>query len=262
MSMIKCQNCGEPYSDGLSRCPNCKSPAPIKKCPYCETTLPLRAKFCRNCGKPVETESSEYESKIENPASSSVEPAPKKPLDLNKAEDMWEFCIESNFQGAELDYIIRPRAEAVERILQENEKVQFCFCADDKSTASILVCGEFFVVTDCRFIICNHADSIKSIPLRFITGIRLLKPVFKNSCGTIYIETVQGEVEIAVKRSDRAEFVYESINKILLSDKNSSGASPQTFSVADEIIKFKQLLDMGAITQEEYDKKKQQLLNL
>lgn len=35
-----------------------------------------------------------------------------------------------------------------------------------------------------------------------------------------------------------------------------------TVSSADEIMKFKQLLDQGVITQEEFDKKKQQLLNL
>ncbi|OUO70412.1 hypothetical protein B5F64_06265 [Thomasclavelia spiroformis] len=33
-------------------------------------------------------------------------------------------------------------------------------------------------------------------------------------------------------------------------------------SVADEILKFKKLLDMGAITEEEYNKKKEELLNL
>ncbi|MFD0047971.1 SHOCT domain-containing protein [Actinomycetes bacterium NPDC127524] len=32
------------------------------------------------------------------------------------------------------------------------------------------------------------------------------------------------------------------------------------FSVADELIKFKQLLDMGVVTQEEFDKKKEELL--
>lgn len=41
-------------------------------------------------------------------------------------------------------------------------------------------------------------------------------------------------------------------------------AAPQaaTVSTADEILKFKQLLDMGAITQEEFDAKKKQLLGL
>lgn len=38
--------------------------------------------------------------------------------------------------------------------------------------------------------------------------------------------------------------------------------SPGGSSSADEIMKYKQLLDAGAITQEEYDAKKKQLLNL
>ena len=35
-----------------------------------------------------------------------------------------------------------------------------------------------------------------------------------------------------------------------------------TNSVADEIMKFKELLDKGVITQEEFEAKKKQLLNL
>ncbi|OMG02112.1 hypothetical protein BK146_04470 [Paenibacillus sp. FSL R7-0333] len=41
----------------------------------------------------------------------------------------------------------------------------------------------------------------------------------------------------------------------------SSAAGKENFSVADELLKFKQLLDMGAITQEEFDRKKSELLN-
>lgn len=39
-------------------------------------------------------------------------------------------------------------------------------------------------------------------------------------------------------------------------------ATPTAASVADELLKFKQLLDMGAITQEEFEAKKKQLLEL
>lgn len=39
-------------------------------------------------------------------------------------------------------------------------------------------------------------------------------------------------------------------------------ATQQTPSVADELLKFKKLLDMGAITQEEYDAKKKSLLGM
>lgn len=47
------------------------------------------------------------------------------------------------------------------------------------------------------------------------------------------------------------------INEI---EKLSSQQPTQTFSAADELLKYKQLLDMGAISQEEFDKKKKELL--
>ncbi len=40
------------------------------------------------------------------------------------------------------------------------------------------------------------------------------------------------------------------------------GTSSSPFSAADELKKFKELLDIGAISQEEFDAKKKQLLNL
>jgi len=44
------------------------------------------------------------------------------------------------------------------------------------------------------------------------------------------------------------------------SNDNSNTNSP-SFSVADELLKFKNLLDIGVVTQEEFDLKKKQLLN-
>jgi len=43
---------------------------------------------------------------------------------------------------------------------------------------------------------------------------------------------------------------------------NVQGANTNNINVANEIKKYKELLDMGAITQEEYDAKKKQLLGL
>lgn len=43
-------------------------------------------------------------------------------------------------------------------------------------------------------------------------------------------------------------------------NNNNSNKKNASFSIADELLKFKNLLDMGAITQEEFDMKKKQLL--
>lgn len=52
------------------------------------------------------------------------------------------------------------------------------------------------------------------------------------------------------------------INALADKLKTTSPSETPSNTAADEIMKYKQLLDAGAITQEEYDAKKKQLLNL
>jgi ribosome-binding protein aMBF1 (putative translation factor) len=53
-----------------------------------------------------------------------------------------------------------------------------------------------------------------------------------------------------------------SILSIITKAQEENHANAKNFSEADEILKFKKLLDEGIITQEEFEKKKKQLLNL
>ena len=46
------------------------------------------------------------------------------------------------------------------------------------------------------------------------------------------------------------------------SEETAESDSSSEISAADEILKYKNLLDAGAITQEEYDTKKKQLLGI
>jgi len=55
------------------------------------------------------------------------------------------------------------------------------------------------------------------------------------------------------------EYIVERIEFYRDNKLNNSGSR---ISVADEILKFKSLLDSGVITQEEFDSKKKELLNL
>ncbi len=52
------------------------------------------------------------------------------------------------------------------------------------------------------------------------------------------------------------------IENIMLKQNDTSTSSNVSISIADEIKGFKELLDMGAITQDEFDAKKKQLLGL
>ena len=52
------------------------------------------------------------------------------------------------------------------------------------------------------------------------------------------------------------------LKRCKVSREKPQAAAPTAHSSADELLKFKQLLDMGAITEAEYNAKKVQLLGL
>lgn len=63
--------------------------------------------------------------------------------------------------------------------------------------------------------------------------------------------------------NDTASKIKEYIeNEIVSRNAKNTGTIQSQFSAADEIMKLKNLLDMGVLTQEEFDAKKKQLLSL
>lgn len=91
-----------------------------------------------------------------------------------------------------------------------------------------------------------------------------IKITLKNGyMETLYIDLIDSSVSYDSYRYKRACNAAERIiNKIgeITGVKEEKLENEVNYSVADEIKKFKELLDMGAITQEEYDKKKKELL--
>ena len=62
--------------------------------------------------------------------------------------------------------------------------------------------------------------------------------------------------------NEKMREVAEYVKKRVEEYKRQKAAPASPPSAADEIKKFKELLDMGVITQEEFDAKKKQLLGL
>lgn len=74
----------------------------------------------------------------------------------------------------------------------------------------------------------------------------------------------QDENTVTLKQGEQSEIgekIKEYIEKQIIERSKPQGIVHEPSS-ADEIIKFKQLLDMGVITSEEFDAKKKQLLGL
>ena len=104
---------------------------------------------------------------------------------------------------------------------------------------------------------------------------------FCNKCNKVYLGTHTdesmscphcGEMGFETSLSEREWDLLSKEEKIqrkedfalgkyaVVFDDQPVTAAPAPSSAADEILKYKQLLDCGAITQEEYDAKKKQLL--
>ena len=125
-----------------------------------------------------------------------------------------------------------------------------------------------------------HADGTagnKTIPMSAIQSVQFKEgTVFLNGYIQFGIlggnEAVKGvfnavndENTVMLKmgeQSEKGQEIKNYIEKRLFEISNDRGTVVQHTSAADEILKLKQLLDIGAITQEEFDAKKKQLLGL
>ena len=81
----------------------------------------------------------------------------------------------------------------------------------------------------------------------------------KGFCNTICISTSSGSVRFSGITNRDA--VYDAVNQLLFSRQKEKDV-PFPVHEADSLMKYKELLDSGVITQEEFDAKKKQLLGL
>lgn len=107
-----------------------------------------------------------------------------------------------------------------------------------------------------------------------ITSVQYKKPGFmagyiqfslpggrENTGGVMGATQDENTITLNSKVASEAEKVVEYINNKLREAK-SGGSIQAALSPADELKKFKELLDMGAISQAEFDAKKKQILGL
>lgn len=111
----------------------------------------------------------------------------------------------------------------------------------------------------------------KSIPIKSITAIQFKEPGFTT--GYIQFaysgssETKGGSLS-AVKDENSITFIKKELAQakelveLIESYRHSEKTPSSTTSPADELKKYKELLDEGILTQEEFDAKKKQLLNI
>ncbi|MDM5248803.1 MULTISPECIES: DUF4429 domain-containing protein [unclassified Lysinibacillus] len=144
--------------------------------------------------------------------------------------------------------------------------------------------GKFIVTVDdynvkiqpkgfSNFINKGGSKGEKSIPIKSITAIQFKEP----GLTTGYVQfaysgssETKGGTMAAVKDENTITFVKKELKQAremvdLIESKRQTESTPSknsSVSAADEILKMKELLDAGILTQDEFDTKKKQLLGI
>ncbi len=151
----------------------------------------------------------------------------------------------------------------------------FYFLINDRSDSKKALPFAFaafiiFVLADIvLYFIVNHSSL--SISKEKVVGsilwktvdlpISQISSVSKGLLNTVSVATSSGKIRFFMLYNIE-EIYIELSNKIAVNAKNTSMVVKQETSNADELKKYKDLLDSGVITQEEFDQKKKQLLGL
>lgn len=127
------------------------------------------------------------------------------------------------------------------------------------TTANYALCTEKELV----YITTNNVTfRANRFPLSSITSVYTVENGFASA--SIFFSTGGAgtvELEVPAALQDTNKF-FEYLQSVTQKAAVTNNSSETSLSSADEIKKFKDLLDTGAITQEEFDQKKKQLLGL
>lgn len=171
------------------------------------------------------------------------------------------------------DYEIRSREKSIQYLLTNvasQEKILACVTSGVIYGQDWSMGNGVIAVTPTKMVfVAPTSDlirsiSVQSVDIEKIESITLQKGFI---LGDMYVKTAGQSIRcsgIGIKANNFCDNVVDNIKKAIEQAKKMKQAQSMqgSISVADELKKFKELLDMGVITQEEFDAKKKQLLGL
>jgi len=110
----------------------------------------------------------------------------------------------------------------------------------------------------------DQIASVDYVPAVLAGGCLYFKHINDTSTkakGIVALQSEDNAFFFSGREVNDAKKIKASVDNII-AERKATAETESVPSSADELLKFKQLLDAGAITQEEYDKKKTQLLGI
>jgi len=156
----------------------------------------------------------------------------------------------------------------IEKMLRPDEDVLCAFTGSSalrKNSSMLWFVG--VALTNQRLLIGGQIKGLLKVSYTAqsfnIENINAISQSWSAIGGDLIIDTLGDDIRIGESARDVVNSIIVDFDTVLQSVKTpKSGAVIQQASAADELKKFKELLDMGVITQEEFDAKKKQLLGL
>lgn len=178
---------------------------------------------------------------------------------MKTAEEMYQFCQNAGFfsgsdrQWGERLFLV------LENHLGPDEEVLICFIGLHNRTSATKNDGFYaYALTNQRFIMGQKriiGDAFKVIPLANLQGLRLTK---ETSLDILEVTSLEGMIKI-VLTEDEAPKILASLNENI-QPANQEKASENQLSKAEQLLKMKDLLDQGILTEAEFAKIKDDIL--
>ena len=143
--------------------------------------------------------------------------------------------------------------------INNNEEIIYVFSGVTTVPSVVTITNErLLVAEDGPF----NTHGITEIPLTKINSVSFSKGILLS---TLKVVNAYGEIQIKNIQNKNIDDVMKQIKLAMSLQSNSTGTTEtkvNDFSNFDEIKKFKELLDSGIITEDEFNIKKKELLNL
>ena len=182
-------------------------------------------------------------------------------IDVKTAKKMYKYCLKNGFgEGYNRKWGLK-HFLVVEKNLQKDEDVYMTFIGIHNYKSITEHDGNFaYAITNKRILMGQKkifGEDSKTVLLKMLNDVNSSTGF---AMGTITFDTIKEEFNVWVNK-EQADNILAEIQRILFELKDAEGTTTEASGV-DEIRKYKALLDDGIISENDFEKKKKELLGL
>lgn len=177
---------------------------------------------------------------------------------MKTAKEMYEYMKERNFGSGMTRKWAEKHFGLIENNLGSDENVLMAFMGLHNFESMTKHDSNYaYVITNKRLICAQKqliGEKFTTVFLENLNDVSMNKGI---AMASLIIDTLKEKIKVGLAKNE-GHAIQDEIHAVLQRVKNKTKSQNVT-SDADELIKFKQLLDAGVITQEEFDMKKSQI---